>query len=325
MPTAGKRRTSKAHPQAVTAQSVRYIKLGRKSHGWEDRSLDHGEIHFGYGKASHEQALAGDAKKIKDHLIALGRKPQAAARDAQEVLDFYQLGVDCLWITFARGQLWWTFAEPEVTWIGAATHNAGERMRRSIGGWRSTDIHGKPLQIHSLSTKLTKVQTYQRTICGVEAQDYLLRRINGIEEPLIAKSSQARDALLEVLAEAISTLHWKDFETLVDVVFARSGWHRASAIGGTQKLVDVVLEQPTTGELAAVQVKSAASQKVFEGFIDEADATARFDRLFFVCHSPKGALEVPADRSDIHLWVGRDFARIVLRLGLTDWVMEKIA
>ena len=309
----------------ISAKAVRYIKLGRKTFGWEDRSLDHGEIHFGYGKASHELALGGDPKKIKQHLISLGRKPQAASRDAQEVLDFYQLGSDCLWITFARGKLWWTFEESDVTWKGLPTHDCGERMRMCIGGWRDTDIYGKPLSTDSLSTKLTKVQSYQRTICGVEAEDYLLRRINGVEEPLIAKSSKARDALLDVLAEARSTLHGSDFETLADVAFARSGWHRASAIGGIQKLVDVILEQPTTGELAAVQVKSATTQKVFQGFIDGVDSTARFDRIFFICHSPKGELEAPADRSDVHLWTGRDFARIVLRLGLADWVMEKIA
>jgi hypothetical protein len=309
----------------VTAKTVRYIKLGRKGIGWEASSLDRGELHFGYGKATHDMALAGNAKAIKEHLIDLGRNPQAAGRDAQEVLDFYQLGADCLWITFARDHLWWTFAEPDVTWIGEPTPERGERMRKAIGGWRNTDIHGKPLRTDGLSTKLTKVQTYQRTICGVEAEDYLLRRINGVEEPLIAKSNLARDALLDVLAEAIKSLHWADFETLTDVVFARSGWHRASAIGGTQKLVDVVLEQPTTGELAAVQVKSATSQKDLDKFIGDADATARFDRLFFVCHSPKGSLQPPADRSDVHLWVQRDFAKIVLRLGLSDWVVEKIA
>ena len=248
-----------------------------------------------------------------------------AASTAQQVLDFYQLGADCLWITVAREHLWWAFAKPEVVWNGPPTHELGERMRKCIGGWRNTDVNGKALRTDSLSTKLTKVQFYQGTICGVEAEAYLLRRINGMEEPLIAKSNQARDALLDVLAEAIASLHWSDFETLADVVFARSGWHRASAIGGTQKLVDVVLEQPTTAELAAVQVKSSTSQKTFEQFIDEADATGRFDRLFFICHTPKGKLETPAERSDIHLWVGRDFAKIVLRLGLTDWVMEKVA
>jgi hypothetical protein len=37
-----------------------------------------------------------------------------------------------------------------------------------------------------------------------------------VEEPLIAKSNQARDALLDVLTQAITSLHWKDFETLTD-------------------------------------------------------------------------------------------------------------
>jgi hypothetical protein len=309
----------------IKAKAVRYIKLGRRTGAWETRSLDLGEIHFGYNGVSHEMALAGDASKIKQQEVGKGKKPQVATSTAQQILDFYQLGPDCLWITFARDHLWWTFAKPGVTWLGGPIEERGARMRKCIGGWRNTDLKGKPLRTDSLSTRLTKVQFYQRTICAVEAEDYLLRRINGIEEPLIAKSTKARDALLEVVAQAIATLHWKDFETLVDVVFARSGWHRASAIGGTQKLVDVVLEQPTTGELAAVQVKSATSQKTFEKFIDEADATGQFDRLFFVCHSPKGEMEIPPERNDIHLWVGRDFAKIVLRLGLTDWVMEKIA
>lgn len=309
----------------IKAKAIRYIKLGKRSGGWEDSSLNNGEIHFGYGGVSHEMALTGDVGKIKQQEIGKGKQPQVAASTAQQVHDFYHLGADCLWITFARDHLWWTFAEPEVVYFGPPTHDRGERMRKSIGGWRNTDVNGKPLRIDSLSTKLTKVQFYQRTICGVEAGDYLLRRINGVEEPLIVKSNQARDALLDVLTQAITSLHWKDFETLTDVVFARSGWHRASAIGGHQKLVDVVLEQPTTAELAAVQVKSSTSQTTFDSFIEGADATGSFDRLFFVCHTPKGVLAAPADRSDVHLWVGRDFAKIVLRLGLSDWVMEKIA
>src|SRR5947209_4302048 len=122
-----------------------------------------------------------------------------------------------------------------------------------------------------LSTKLTKVASYRRTLCAVEAEEYLLRRINGVVEPLVQKSNQARDALLDVLTQAIESLHWADFETMVDVIFARSGWHRASAIGGTQKLVDMTLEQPTTGERGAVQVKSSAGQRTLEEFISRAD------------------------------------------------------
>lgn len=309
---------------AIKAANIRYLKLGRRGR-WEHASLEKGELHFGHGRVSHEIALSGDRDKIKKDQILRGRNERAAADDAREILDFYQLGPDCLWITFAQDHLWWTFAKPEVTWLGKSDDGHAERMRKAIGGWRNTDIKGKPLQISSLSTKLTKVASYRRTICAIDAEDYLLRRINGFEEPLIKKSNKARDALLEVLGEGIAALHWSDFETLIDVIFARSGWHRASAMGGTQKLVDLVLEQPTTGELAAVQVKSASSQRKLDSFVGDADETGKFDRLFFVCHSPKGELAAPADRTDVHVWTGREFANVVLRLGLVDWVMEKVA
>lgn len=308
----------------VTASAVRYIKLGSRNRDWETTSLAEGELHFGYGRATHELALKGDGAAIKQHLVSLGRNPKAAARDAQEVLDFYQLGADCLWITFAHDHLWWTFADPEVRWIGAPTHHRGERMRRTIGGWRNTDILGRPLRIDGLSTKLTKVGSYRRTICQVESEAYLLRRINGIDDPLVARSVHATNTMLDVLSDAIAALHWRDFETLTDIAFARSGWHRASALGGTQKLTDIVLEQPATGDLAAIQVKSAAGQEQFDQFIIDADASGRFRALFFVCHTPRGRLQLP-DRPDVHLWVGRDLAKIVLRVGLMDWVMDKIA
>jgi hypothetical protein len=307
----------------ISAETVRYIKLGRG--GRWDVALDRGELHFGYKRATHELALAGNFEALKQYLIELGKEPKVASRDAREVLDFYQLGSDCLWITFARDHLWWTFAAPEVTWVGGDGLTEGERTRTTIGGWRNTDVNGVPLRTNTLSTKLTKVANYRRTICKVEAQEYLLRRINGVQEPFIAKSTIARDALIEMITEGLATLHWADFETLVDVIFARSGWHRASAIGGNQKLVDMELEQPTTTERGAVQVKSTANQRTLDQYIARIDEADRFDRFFFVCHSPEGELVAPSGRSDIHVWAGRELAATVLRLGLQDWVFERIA
>lgn len=307
---------------AITANTVRYIKLGRGGR-WEKASLDGGEVQFGHGRVPHELALTGDRSRIKEVLIKAGRGSQAAADDARELLDFYQLGRDCLWVTFARGHLWWTFANPDVIWLGPGEVH-GERKRECVGGWRNTDINGVPLRIDTLSTKLTKVASYRRTICGIENADYLLRRINGVIEPLVLKSNQARDALIDVLTEAIKALDWTDFETLLDLMFARSGWNRSSPLGGTQKLVDLILEQPTTGERGAIQVKSAATQKQLDQFINDADETGSYDRLFFACHSPKGRLAMPPDRSDIHVWAERELATVALRVGLADWVIEKI-
>src|SRR5207237_1101979 len=84
---------------------------------------------------------------------------------------------------------------PKVTWLGGDAGHHGERVRKTIGGWRNTDINGLPLRIDTLSTRLTQVANYRRTICGVGPKDYLLRRINGTVEPLIQKGSKARRAL----------------------------------------------------------------------------------------------------------------------------------
>lgn len=308
----------------MDAEDVRYIKLGPKGR-WAEAALARNELHFGYGKVTHDLAVEADIAKIRAALVAQGRDIQAATRDAREVIDFYHLGADCLWITFAKDHLWWTFANPEVIWLTEDLKITGERMRKSIGGWKNTDLHGVPLRIDSLSTRLTKVAGYRRTICNVEARDYLLRRLNGVEEPVVAKGTTARNTLIDVLAESIAALHWKDFETLIDIVFARSGWNRVSAIGGTQKTVDMELEQATTSEIAAVQVKSVASQKTLDEYIERVDETDRFDRFFFICHSPKGELSAPSERRDMHVWAGRDLAATILKMGLHDWVIEKIA
>jgi hypothetical protein len=325
-PSTGLRMRKKAisRPTRITANDVRYIRLGTKGGAWEQLSLDRGELHFGYGGISHEMALEGDIDMIARQSMARGRDPKTAAQDARQVLDFYQLGADCLWVTFARDHLWWAFAEPKVTWLGSDGQNHGERVRKTIGGWRNTDTRGVPLKIDTLSTRLTQVGSYRRTICGVGARDYLLRRINGGVEPLVQKGRSARRAMLGVMTEAIEALHWEDFETLVDVIFARSGWHRASALGGKQAVVDLVLEQPTTGEKAAVQVKSRADQGRLDMFIERADAVGTYDRLFFACHSPTGKLAAPDERDDIHVWSGERLAETAWRTGLADWVMEKI-
>lgn len=315
----------KKTPKRVTATQVRYIRLGKAGGLWEQLSLERGELHFGYGGITHAMALGGDVNAIVRRSIQRGRDPKTAAEDARQVLDFYQLGARCLWITFARGYLWWTFAKPKVSWLGGGGAKHGERIRTTIGGWRNTDINGAPLRMDSLSTRLTQVSSYRRTICGVGAKDYLLRRINGTVEPLVRKSTKARRAMLDVMTEAIGALHWQDFETLVDAIFARSGWHRASAIGGRQAVVDLVLEQSITGEKAAIQVKLRAAQDKLKTFIERADAAGTYDRLFFACHKPAGKLTIPNGRDDIHIWSGRHLAETALRAGLADWVLTKVA
>ncbi|MBA3835963.1 MAG: hypothetical protein H0X53_09025 [Sphingomonas sp.] len=93
-----------------------------------------------------------------------------------------------------------------------------------------------------------------------------------------------------------TTSNWADFELLVDLLFARGGWRRLSGLGGSMRDIDLLIEQPLTGERASVQVKSAADQRTFDANIASFEASGAASRFFFVCHSPRGTLTLAASK-----------------------------
>ena len=309
--------------EKIAPKEVRYIKLGQGG-SWASVSIKKGELHFGYRTVPHELCLRGDWDGVIDVLMQEGRSLGKARDGMREVRDFYTLGADCIWITFAGRHLRWAFADPEVTWLGAEEEGQGARKRLTIDGWHDCDIAGRPLGIDSLSTRLTQVSSYRQTICSVRAADYLIRRINGEEEPVVGKARSARDAMTKVAAEMIAALHWADFETLVDLIFSRAGWQRLSRLGGTLADVDLLLEQPTTGEKAFVQVKSKASQVVLDDYLDRYRRDGSCQRFFFVCHSPKGSLSTGED-DRLQIWAGERLAEAAVKAGLYDWLIGKVA
>ena len=242
----------------IAPGAIRYIKLGAGG-AFARSSLDNGELQLGYHDVPHDVCTAGDWDGILARFQDVRRTIGKARDSTREVQDFYTLGRDCLWITFADGYLWWAFAEPEVAMLDR-NPSAGSRARRTIGGWRNTSIDGHLLRMGDLSTRLTQVANYRGTICTVRAGDYLLRRINGQSEPMLVEAIAARSAMIAAARTMIAQLHWADFEILVDLIFTRGGWQRCSILGGTMADIDLLIEQPTTGETASVQVKSRASQ-----------------------------------------------------------------
>ena len=142
--------------------------------------------------------------------------------------------------------------------------------------------------MNSLSSRLTQLAGYRGTICSVRERDYLLRRINAEEEPLVGRALAARSTLIEATTDLIRHLHWADFELLVGLLFERGGWRRLSGVGGSMKDIDMLIEQPLTRERASVQVKSAADQRTLDINIAAFEASKVASRFFFVCHSPRG-------------------------------------
>ena len=298
---------------------VRYIKLGTGG-AFAPACLERGEIHLSYREVPHDLCLAGDWDRVVDWFVQDGRKIGKARDAMREIRDFYTLGNDCLWITFADGHLWWAFAEPGVTWRGADEPALGARLRQTNGGWRNTSLGGRPLRTQGLTSKLTQVANYRQTICRVGHEAYLLRRINDIPEPIVAEADAARQTMIAIAARMIGELHWADFEVLADLILARGGWQRISVLGETMADVDLIIEQPTLGERATVQVKSRASQSVLYEHIRHFQRSGE-KRTFFICHSPDGKLSTNGI-AGVHLWSGPELAAVAVKSGLFDWLMD---
>ncbi|PTM51468.1 restriction endonuclease [Phreatobacter oligotrophus] len=319
--------------EPTTDIPVRYIKLGPGG-AWAARCISEGVLEYSAVAIPADLVADPDLDRVTGYYVDLGRPKAVARHSANQLNAFVTLPTTGIWITFHDGFLWWTHGAESVELVakveGDGADGAGEYgpphgflRRRTLGGWHKASLAGDLLGVSSLSTRLTRVAGYQRTICNIAEADYLLRRIRGERELLADRAIAARVAMEEVAGDMIAALHWADFETLVDLILARSGWNRVSALGGTQKDADMIVEQSVTGETALVQVKSAASQQVLDRYVDLHDRTSAHDRLIFACHSAKGRLYADA-RDDVILWDRQGLAQAAIKNGLIDWLTTRV-
>lgn len=305
----------------ISPAAARYIKLGKGGKLARD-CIEQGVIRLGFDGVPHDICQAGDWGAVRKSLSKPGKFSGAATNQAQQIEDFYALGRDTLWITFWEGKLWWAFAEPGVIMDTAGDYLT--RYRRTSGPWLCTDIQGGDLAVRDFSTKLTQLAAFRGTLCNVRQLDYLLRRINAEAEPLAVEAEALQVQLIDVACRLVAALHWKDFEILVDRIFADSGWRRVGVLGETQADVDLIVEQTATGERAFVQVKSRATPAVLEDYIDRFREYGDCNRMFFVCHSPKGKLRQQTALPDVELWFVETVAEKAIRAGLFQWLVQRV-
>jgi len=301
--------------------AIRYIKLGENGK-WASKALEQGVIPFGYRAVDHHSCLVGDWNEVRRQLIGMGRTAQGASQGLRELKEFYDLPADTLWVTAADGHFWWAFADGPVMEVERDNLNEPARYRRTRAGWSNKSLTGKPLTVRSLSSALTRTANYQMTICTVKQADYLLRRIREERNALHVQAVELKAKLRETGLRMIQQLDWRDFETLVDLIFARGGWQRTSVLGKNQSDVDLILSQPTLGETAWVQIKSSASQVVLDDYIDRFRRDGSCDRFFFVCHSTANPLTSPAEPA-LHLWTGERLSDAAIDAGLLEWLIER--
>jgi Restriction endonuclease len=306
----------------VKAGAIRYIKLGAGGR-WEKSALDKGRIDWGLPSDPHDIALEGNWTAVTAHYASSGLAPAVATGYTNEAKAFYTNTPDALWITFARGRMWWAFAESDIHWLGGDGSEHGTRYRNTVDGWHDSDVAGCLLNTDRLSTRLTQLAAYRRTSCQVKERELCLRYINAEPDVDATAVAEARLHLEQAVQKLIAKLDWADFELLVDLILTRSGWHRVSSLGGMLKDVDLIMEQPLTGERMAIQIKSSANQQVIDDYAVRLAARTE-ERLMLICHSPIGKLIVPqfSDQRSLTIMTPSEIADRAIGCGLTNWIAD---
>ena len=285
---------------------------------WEQSCIEDNTIRLGYESPLHKQSLNGEWDVVRN--FWLKNNQGAATRHVNQIRDFYELGEDDIWITFHNRKLYWCKASKEVIEL-----EDGSRIRKVLGNWLSTDKNGRDLRIENLDGRLTKVQGFRGTICSLDddIRDYLVQKINGKVAPEVKKAKEALQHLKSDIAELIKGLWWKDFEILVDLVFARSGWQRISVVGKTEKNIDLDIYSPTTRKRAFVQIKSATTPSEIKEYIEIYKGYEEFHEMYFVFHSSSDLSEEIKNTENVHLWGTEQVANLVVNTGLVEWLINK--
>jgi hypothetical protein len=298
--------------------AVRYIKLGEGG-GWERECIERGIIRYGFGTEDSERfQLCREAKwpELTASFVASGKAKGVATRFTNESRLFFEDSGSTLWITFFEQRLFWGFASPEPP----QHHSDGNGVWRTIvDGWRWEDINGEPLTKDRLSGALTQLASYRGTSCRVEKAAYIIGRINGQKTPEVENAIAAIAQMKSAVVGLMRLLGPKDFELLVELVFAASGWRRLSAVGNVQKTIDIDIELPSTRERAFVQIKSKTSSQDLSAYIERVEEP--YDRMFFVHHSGTAITDDPR----VTVVGPDDLAALVVDAGLSDWLVRKVS
>lgn len=294
-----------------------YIKLGTGGK-WEKDSFSRGLLRFGWKHQSVADINAGQWDTIAAQLQS-NQKPGVATTDLNRLRDIAQSTSDDVWIAFSAAKLWWARLK------GPVREDSISKYRETVDGWHDKSVSGELLVLNELPGKLAMLQGFRGTACRVLERELLQRVLAGTRSALAESISARRQALAADLEKAIRELHWKDFETLVDLVFRHTGWERVSVLGQQAKGYDLELREPITDERYVVQIKSKANRAELDDTVSQF-SPEDYRRVFFVVHTPSRDLEVSMDLPEhVQIVSPAQLAELALAAGLVQWLESKAA
>jgi hypothetical protein len=302
----------------ITCENAYYIKLGRNGI-WEESSLKKNIMRIGWKNQSLSDINNGNWEIIQKQIIAETADKGAATRDCGALRMICESTNDDIWITFHGNYLWWC----KVT--EAEIYKDEVSKYRKVDKWFCEDICGNKLLTIQIPGRIGKLQGFRGTACKVREIDELVRLLNCQPSTEYEAIRDSKENLYGHVEAGLRRLHWKDFETLVDLLFRATGWRRISPLGETMKYSDIELEDPINEEMYQVQVKSSASLRDFQEY-SKRFAAGKYRKLFFVVHTPDAQLaRTPQQNgSQVQLVLPRRLAEMVVDLGMLNWLLNKI-
>jgi hypothetical protein len=302
----------------ITCKNAYYIKLGRNGI-WEESSLKENIMRIGWKNQTLSDINSGNWEIIQSQLITEAADKGAATRDCRGLQMICGSTHDDIWITFHENHLWWCKV------VEQRIYKDDISKYRKVEKWHCQDICGKPLLTIQIPGRIAKLQGFRGTSCKVREVDELVRLINCQPSTEYEAIRHSKENLYRHVEAGLRRLHWKDFETLVDLLFRATGWRRISLLGETMKYSDIELEDPINEEMYQVQVKSSATLRDFQEY-SKSFAAGKYRKLFFVVHTPDTKLaETPqSNESPVQLVLPKRLAEMVVDLGILNWLLNKI-
>ena len=299
-------------------ENAYYIKLGRTGK-WEESSISEGKLRIGWSQQTTEDINQGRWEVIRKQMEDDNPDKGAVTRDLNALQLICHSTQDDIWITFFSSRLWWCRVGRNKIFQDKIS-----KYRRLKKGWSDRDIHGNVLLINRISGRLSKIQGFRGTACRAKEIDDLRRLINDESSAEYTAIADCKKTLIKTVEQGLKRLHWKDFETFIDLLFRQSGWRRLTTVGETMKYVDLELEDPITHDQYQVQVKSHARVSDLKEYSDQFSA-AGYRKLYFVVHTPDTKLlHYNPEKANVELLLPSRLAEMAVDLGLVNWLMSKI-
>ena len=303
----------------IKATKVLFIKLGEGGKYETDCIEKDQTLRLGYREVDHKLCIDQKWDKVHDYFTTEeNSKTFVATSHTNQIKQFYEEEEKTLWITFYTNKLWWCFSKPVITLLADKT-----KTRPVINRWSDKDINGNILLAGNISGKLLKTQGFRGTICSVPEQKYALAKINCEQMKEVVEVEEAMLNLKSKLTFLIQNLQWKDFETLVDLIFRQAGWQRVGDKGKTQKTLDLELFAPVTGERGIVQIKAQSDLAQFLYYQDQFATMNDYDKFFYVVHTAKNNLQNYQNETETKLYLVDKVAELTISAGLVEWVIKK--